>query len=85
MKVEDMSELKQLAIKHNHHLFRLAGICKTTRELINENQDYMNTPILNMMLGDLAHMEKQLKRAIEAKYASEREKATAHKRMVKTK
>jgi len=85
MKAEDMSELKQLAIKHNHHLFRLAGLCKTTRELIADNQEHMTSPILNMLLSNLAYIEKQLTRAIELKFNVERGKATTSNRVAKTK
>lgn len=85
MKVEDMSELKQIAIKHNHSLFRLAGLCKTARELISDCQEHMTTPVLNMLLEELQHIDKQLRRSIEVKFQLERGKATAPNRVAKTK
>ena len=85
MALSDLSDAKQLAIKHNHSLFRLSGVCKTIRELIDDNQDQLSAVDFNLLLHELSDIERYLKKAIDAKFECERCKATSPKKVVKVK
>lgn len=85
MALSDLSDAKQLAIKHNHSLFRLSGSVKTIRELLDDAKDQLSTVDLNIIIHELSNIERHLKKAIDAKFECERVKATTHRKVVKVK
>lgn len=85
MSYQDMSEARQLAVKHNHSLFRLSGCSKTIRELVNDVQHYLSVATINIILSELSDVERRVKKVINAKFEAERGIVATRKRAAKSK